>query len=360
MSIKKRTPISQFNIPVGEYQSGYYADSYFIRSREILQATLPDVEVIMQVFQRKEGILCGIDETLALLATCVEHPEKLQVAALYDGDSISPWETVLTIKGPLVEFIHFETLYLGFLSRQSKIATNVRKAVKAAQGKPVLFFPSRFDLPSVQESDGFAAFIGGVSSASTPANNANSGLISSGTIPHALIAAFNGDSVAATQAFDKVIDPSINRVALVDFDNDCVKTSLEVARALGDRLWGVRLDTSDNMVDRSLWEQMGDFKPTGVCPELIHNVRSALDNEGFSHVKILVSGGFNAERIALFEKENVPVDAYAVGNSFLDGSMSFTADIFEVNGKLCSKAGRTHKPNPRLEPVNLLELINNK
>lgn len=349
---------SKFEMPIEKYKSGYYADSYFNRSRQILQETIPDVQVSMQVFQRKHAILCGVDETLALLAGCVEHPEKLKVAALYDGDSIEPWETVLSIEGPLVEFIHFETIYLGFLSRQTKIATNVRSVVKVARKKPVLFFPSRFDLPEVQERDGYAAFIGGATSASTPANNLRSGLEASGTIPHALIAAFGGDTVAATLAFDKVIDPAVNRVALVDFDNDCVKSSLEVARILKDRLWGVRLDTSDRMVDRSLWETMGSFPPTGVCPELVHNVRVALDSEGFQHVKILVSGGFTAEKVARFEELKVPVDSYAVGNSFLDGSYSFTADVVKTNGVLCSKAGRTFLPNPKLETVNLSEWKN--
>jgi len=350
---KSRLTPSQFQIPIEKYKSGYYADSYFNRSRIILQETNPDVEVTMQVFQRKNALLCGIDETLALLATCIENPEKIKVKALHDGDTISPWETVLTIDGPLIEFIHFETVYLGFLSRQTKIATNVHSVVKVANNKPVLFFPSRFDLPDVQERDGYAAFVGGAQTASTPANNFRSGLEAVGTIPHALIAAFGGDTVAATLAFDKVINPKVNRVALIDFDNDCVKTALDVARVLKDKLWGVRLDTSDRMVDRSLWEQQGTFSPTGVCPELVHNVRTALDKEGFNHVKILVSGGFDAERVAHFEALQVPVDSYAVGNSFLNGSYSFTADVVKVNGKSCAKAGRCYNPNDRLESVNL-------
>ena len=355
MKHRSRLTPSQFDFPLEKYKSGYYADSYFNRTKLILEETNPDVEVLMQVFQRKEALLCGMDETLAMLALCVEKPEKIKVHALKDGDFISPWETALTIEGPLTEFVHFETLYLGFLSRQTKIATNVSKAVKAANGKPVMFFPSRFDLPEVQEKDGYAAFIGGVVSASTPANNYHSGLEAAGTIPHAIIAAFGGDTVAATKAFDQVIDPKVNRVALVDYTNDCVNTSLAVARELKDRLWGVRLDTSDSMVDRSLWDQMGTFKPTGVCPELVQNVRQALDSEGFQHVKILVSGGFNPERITQFENLKVPVDSYAVGNSFLEGSYSFTADVVQVNGKLCSKAGREYRPSSRLEYINLAE-----
>ena len=172
-----------------------------------------------------------------------------------------------------------------------------------------------------------------------------------GTIPHALIAAYNGNTVAATEAFDKYVDPQIARIALVDFDNDCVNTSLAVARKLGHKLQGVRLDTSGSMVDKSLLDQMGMFNPTGVCKELVCNVRKALDAEGFDYVKIIVSGGFDAKRVAAFEAAGVPVDTYAVGSSFFDGNINFTADIVMVDGKPCAKAGRKYLPNDRLELV---------
>ena len=138
----------------------------------------------------------------------------------------------------------------------------------------------------------------------------------------------------------------------MDFNNDCVGTSLKVARALGDKLYGVRLDTSDKMVDKSLIGQMGHFKPTGVNEQLVRNVREALDAEGFNHVKIMVSGGFNPERIRLFETNNVPVDVYAVGSNIFATNADFTADIVLVNGKPCAKAGRAYSDNPRLEDVD--------
>jgi nicotinate phosphoribosyltransferase len=140
-------------------------------------------------------------------------------------------------------------------------------------------------------------------------------------------------------------------IALVDYDNDCVKTSLEVARALEGQLWGVRLDTAENMVDKSVVPQMGEFKPTGVNANLVWNVRNALDAEGFGDVKIVVSGGFTEERIRAFEEDGVPVDAYGVGAALFDGRYDFTADIVQVNGKPEAKAGRRTRENPRLERV---------
>lgn len=351
--MKSRLSPEVFNIPVEQIKNGFYSDSYFLRTREILNRDNYHPRVMMQVFQRQHAVLCGIDEAIAIIKKCSHNPQDLVVKALHDGDEIKPWETVLTIEGDLANFAHLETVYLGVIARQTKIATNVRKVVKAAGGKPVLFFPSRFDYYSVQLADGYAAHIGGVSGVSTPANGIYWGGEALGTIPHALIAAYKGDSLKATQAFDKYIDKSINRVALVDFNNDCVKTSLEIARELKDKLWAVRLDTSDTVVDVSVLPHMGMIKPTGVCPQLVYNVRSALDAEGFNHVKIMVSGGFNAERIIQFEKAKVPVDIYAVGSSLFSNNINFTADIVMVDNKPCAKFGRHYIPNPRLETVEL-------
>ncbi len=349
--MKNRLPVETFNFPIEKIKSGYYSDAYFLRTAEILNSDNHHPRVLMQIFTREHVVVCGTDEVIALIKTCAYHPENIIIHSLHDGDEVEPWETIMTIEGDLADFAHLETIYLGILARQSRIATNVRNVVKAANGKPVLFFPARYDIYHTQESDGYAAKIGGIKGFSTDANALPSNGKGVGTIPHALIAAYNGNTVAATEAFDKYVDENIARIALVDFDNDCVNTSLAVARKLGHKLQGVRLDTSGSMVDKSLYGQMGMFNPTGVCKELVCNVRQALDNEGFDYVKIIVSGGFDAKRVAAFEAAGVPVDTYAVGSSFFDGNINFTADIVMVDGKPCAKAGRKYLPNDRLELV---------
>ena len=242
-------------------------------------------------------------------------------------------------------------VYLGALSRRTLISTNVRRVVEAAAGKPILFFPARFDHYRVQTGDGYAAQVAGAIGVSTDAQASWWGGKGIGTVPHGLIAACGGDTVEATRRFADAFYPEINVTALVDFDNDCVTTSLACARALGERLWGVRLDTSETMVDRSLWPLMGEFRPNGVAPELVHAVRDALDGEGFERVRIVVSGGFTAERIASFEAAGVPADAYGVGSSLLGGNTDFTADVVRVDGRPCAKEGRRYRPNDRLELV---------
>jgi nicotinate phosphoribosyltransferase len=193
--------------------------------------------------------------------------------------------------------------------------------------------------------------VAGAASLSTDALGTLTGKCGVGTVPHALIAAYGGDTVAATRAVAAVTPKDVPLIALVDYENDCVATSLAVARALDDRLWAVRLDTPEFMVDRSVIPQMGSFRPTGVNPALVWNVRNALDTEGFGDVKIVVSGGFDLARIRAFEEDGVPVDAYAVGAGAHEGRWDFTGDVVQLDGKPQAKAGRELRGNPRMERV---------
>lgn len=401
--MKSRLAPHVFDLPIHELRRGYRSDVYFWRSKMALENANLHPDVLMQVFQKKQAIVAGIDEALAVLSVAsgyyrdyteacnlfdefidlkkkaravhwVDRPEfervmrrkldlheeldalwvngfeQLDIQALYDGDDVAPWETVMHIRGDLSLFTHLETIYLGVLARRTRVATNVKRVVEVANGKNVLFFPARFDHWAVQGGDGYAAQIGGAHGVSTDAQGEWWGGKGAGTVPHALIAALEGNTVEAVKVFDKAY-PKVNLVALVDFDNDCVTTALECARALGDRLWAVRLDTSENLVDRSVLPLMGSMKPTGVIPELVYNVRRALDQEGFQHIRIIVSGGFSPERIASFEEQATPVDAYGVGSFFFESSYDFTADVVETNRRHCAKVGRHLRHNPRLSTV---------
>jgi nicotinate phosphoribosyltransferase len=354
-----------FALPLDRIREGYYSDTYFNRTKAVLERDGLHPRVLLQVFQKRpRAVMGGTDEAIAVLklgsGRFEAGPEgrvwhggwrDLVVHALYDGDEVGAWETAMTIEGDYSLFAHLETVYLGVLSRRTLVSTNVREVVEAAQGKEILFFPARFDHYRVQTGDGYAAHTAGAIGVSTDAQASWWGGKGIGTVPHGLIAACGGDTVKASVLFAEAFYPEVHVVALVDWDNDCVGTSLACARALGERLWGVRLDTSETMVDRSLWGSMGTFKPTGVNPELVGRVREALDREGFRAVKIVVSGGFDAAKIAAFEAAGVPADAYGVGSSLLRGNTDFTADVVMVDGAPCAKTGRSHRPNPRLERV---------
>lgn len=395
---RKRLPWSTFEFPVAEFRQGYRSAIYFNRTKKILEARKNQEhnKAVMQVFQKNQAILCGIDEVIALLRRCVgywkdeekahkvfdwymqakiqsrqnplskEYAElvidyetileelwidtssEIQIEAMYDGYWISPWEPVLKISGNYSYFAHLESVYLGILARGTKIATNVNKVVAAAGGKQVLFFADRFDRWSNQGADGYAAHIGGAQGVASQAMGAWWGEPAIGTMPHALIAMCDGSVEQAAYQFHQHY-PDTHCVALVDFNNDCVTDTLKCVDLLGDDLWGVRLDTSENMVDHSVFNSSmyGSTKPTGVNPMLVEQVRKALDDAGRSDVKIIVSGGFNPDKIKMFEDMVVPVDAYAVGSSLLVGSNDFTADV--VSPKI--KLGRKEQSSDRLDLV---------
>jgi nicotinate phosphoribosyltransferase len=327
-----------------------YTDHYFLNSRLACAKAGNHLRVVYQVFQRSHALLCGVRYVLELLR---HLPPEVQVHGLEDGSRIAPMESVLHISGPITELLEHETVYLGLLSRMTRVATNVHSAVEAAKGKPLLFFAARFDVPEVQEYDGYAAKVGGAAGASTEAEARAFAAPALGTMPHALIAAFKGDTVKAALALAEAL-PREPIWALVDFENDSARTAVEVFRAFRERglkLSGVRLDSAQDVIDKTL-QRMG-IQKTGVNVELVREVRRALDEAGAQTVKIAVSGGFTAAKIAEFETAGAPVDAYGVGEFFYSGSTPFTSDIvgYYEGEKFveCAKVGREYRPNPRFK-----------
>ena len=409
----KRLPYHTFDIPVLELRRGYYSAVYFWREKRILENEGIDRRALMQIFNKIDAAtVCGIDESLAVLKAATGHwkdytkayqlfdryielkkqsrqlrvqehldqfknihdqtleiqhslsklwvdtHDALNICALKDGQSSDPHDALMTIEGKAADFAHLESIYLGILARSTRVATNTKRVVDAAGGKPVLFFADRFDRWSNQVSDGYAALKAGAFGVASNAMGEWWGVSGFGTLPHALIALYKGDTAKATLAFANHF-PNENVISLVDFNNDCVATSLDVARSFKNenkKLWGVRLDTSAGMVDEALKTENNASELTGVCIPLVEKVRTALDNEGFNDVKIVVSGGFTAEKILNFEKESVPVDAYGVGSSLLRGEYDHTADIVQVEGKPMAKVGRSYRPSKLLKPFSWSEI----
>ncbi|MBK8134601.1 MAG: nicotinate phosphoribosyltransferase [Chloroflexi bacterium] len=433
-------------LPVRAVRTGEFSDKYFDNIVRILSALkasgttyegirpsrhipvdvshelIGDVVVEAQIFNRRApyALVGGIDAALALLRySSGVHGEpdsekawqNLEVEAIQDGmfteydgspENVRP---VIRIRGRYRDFALLETAILGYLTRITRIATSVYEVLKAAKNKNILFFPARFDLPEVQSADGYAYWLAvrrhreetGFPSIrpriSTDAQGKWWGGKGMGTIPHALIAAFLGDSASAMLAFAEVMPIDVPRILLADFNNDAVRATLDTLDAFwphtraallandreGSKRWsldGVRLDTAGNLLDASLT----DPADKGVSPVLVETLRAAIDAWPHStgetgdlfvaaswyarKVLITVTGGFNAERIAQFERESVPVDNYGVGSSLLINDKStatdFTMDV--VRARLAgqwldvAKVGRRPGDNPDLQPVNLAEL----
>jgi nicotinate phosphoribosyltransferase len=354
-TLRTRLPPEIFDLPVEKMRAGWYTDAYFNHTRSTLLEDGRHPRVVMQIFQKNDAWLGGMDEAIAILKLCAEV-DGIEIRALYDGDTISPHEPAMQIEGDYTAFAHLETAVLGTLARRTLITTNVVHVLQAANGKPIIFMPARHDHHRVQTGDGYAAYVAGQVvgaeiGVTTDEQASWWGGRGIGTVPHALIAAYDGDTVLAAKKFVEWAPDDMNVTVLVDFENDSVNTALAVADALGGRLWGVRLDTSESLVDRSLWGEMGDFTPTGVNERLVWKVRDALDARGYDHVRIVVSGGFTVEKIRSFEDQEVPVDAYGVGSSLIRGSNDFTGDIVMTDGTPSAKFGRRYRDSARLELV---------
>ncbi len=331
--------------PSWEILSGDSADVYFARAERILEREGLDPIVTMEVFAREPGVLCGIDEAKNLLAHVLLEADiaDAEVEALADGDLIAPKEVVLRISARYRAFGLYETAILGMMAQSTGWATAARDCVDAAAPNPVISFGARHVHPDVTDVLDYAAIVGGCVGASTPAGARLAGLNPTGTMPHSLVLIF-GDTVRAAEAFDRDLEPDIPRLVLVDTFRDEAEEALRVAHALGSRLYGVRLDTPSER--------------GRVTPDLVHEVRARLDQDGFGHVQIVVSGGLNPERIRFFKESGAPVDSYAVG-SYISGAspIDFTGDIKEIDGRPIAKRGRIpgRTESPRLHRIELAE-----
>ncbi len=414
-----------------------YADKYFLNATRILEtlaaekyrfAGQPSAEVParlrrapidtgniyteLQFFTRREpfSIVAGIAPALAILRNAAGYYRKngqfvrrgstLSIKSLRDGMRVTPWETVMHVRGRYRDYGALETPVLGMLSRCSRIATNVYLSLKAARGKPVFFFPARFDLPETQRADGYAykvavdAFNVGrrrkvTPLVSTDAQGAWWNGTGGGTVSHSYLLCFLKDTAEAMLQFARTLPSETNRIALVDVNGDCIYDSVAVIRAMFERymslvdegrneeaqkyvLYGVRPDTPAGVLDKCISPREARPEDYGVSPKFVRRLRNALD-EAYTTmtvprrwtvrarkycraVKIIVSGGFNADRVAQFEREKTPVDAYGIGSYFLRGENNdFTADISAVklNGVWTpiSKYSRKRRPNRRLRTV---------
>jgi len=329
--------------PSHEILSGDSADVYFSRADSILAAEGLDPLVTMEVFTRHEAVLCGIDEAKNLLGHVLASadPAETHLEALEDGDQIGPREIVLRIRGRYRQFGLYETAFLGMLAHSTGWATAARECVDAAAPDPIISFGARHIHPDITDVLDYAAIVGGCVGASTPAGARLAGLAPTGTMPHSLVLIF-GDTVEAALAFDRHLEKDVARIVLVDTFKDEAEEALRVAHALGDRLYGIRLDTPSER--------------GRVTADLVHEVRARLDQEGYDHVRIVISGGLNPDRIQYFKEAGAPVDSYAVG-SYISGAtpIDFTGDIKEIDGRAIAKRGRIPgiTDSPRLKPVDL-------
>lgn len=326
-----------------------YVANYFFIAEEIIKKAKPDAIVTMQFFQRKnDAILAGIDEALNFLEENTDT-SKYTIKYLPEGTLINNLDVVLELEGKYQEFGIFEGVIDGILARSTSIATNSYHCKKAANGKQVIYMGDRGDHYINQEIDGHAVEVGGLVGHSTMAGSRNNPDVIFGSIPHVLIQHFNGNLLEAMNYYKKMFPQEKELIALVDYSNDVIKDSLIVLKALGSQLHGVRVDTSKNMIDHMFDNEKNREQYKGVCVEQIKRLRKALDENNGKHVKIIVSSGFDPQKITNFEASNAPVDAYGVGDYILKINHQFTCDAVKNNGQLEAKEGRKYNHNENLK-----------
>ncbi len=409
---------------------GDYSDEYFLNAARILRAAsragrpfsgrspaLRDrgprpalhhpgdavVEIQFHARRRPRFLAAGIELAIAIAGTAARRTGTspgLRAWAVPEGTLLRPRRPALILRARYRDVAHLETPMIGVLTRASRVATNVFEALSAARGKPIFFFPARFDIPHAQEVDGYAYRVALEAYASATGRRVPPQISTgaqgrlwpgrgTGTVPHAYILCFLGDTAEAMLAYCRHMPPDARRIALVDTTNDCVGESVRTARRLFGQylerlrrgrisearrfvLHGVRADTSQTLRDRSVPPSRDRLLERGVTPVLVRRMRDALDAQPdalvlpprwrtvarryFRSIRILASGGFDPERIALFERHRAPVDIYGIGSYFLRGaSNDYTADIVRVRlggrFRVVAKTGRAPGWSPELRPV---------
>jgi len=305
---------------------GCITDTYFHRTMAILEKEGIDRQVAMEIRPHslprnwQWAVFCGLNEALALLKA---KGGKVAVRAIPEGTTFQAGETVLELLGSYRDFGALETAVLGFLCQASGIATSAARFRVLAGDRTLMSFGARRMHPAIAPMIDRAAYIGGMDAVAVEESAARLGLPPSGTIPHALILLM-GETVAATEAFDRHIDKRVPRIALIDTFNDEKFEAVKVADTLGKSLFGVRLDTP--------FSRRGDFL------EILKEVRWELDLRGHKDVKLFVSGGIDEDSMV---RLNPVVDAYGIGTVVSNAPViDFALDIVEIDGKPIAKRGK--------------------
>ena len=307
-----------------DIKSGEVSDVYFVRTVEILRHRGDRRRVKAEVYLKslpdewQWGILAGIEEAARLF-----EGVPVDVLAMSEGTVFNPYQPVIVIEGVYVDWAQYETALLGLICQASGIATKAARCKKAAGGRQVISFGARRMHPTLAPMIERNAFIGGCDGVAVTKSAELIDADPMGTIPHSLVLMI-GDTVEALRGFDQVIDRKVRRVALIDTLQDEKFEAIRVAEALGDDLYAVRLDTPSS--------RRGDFY------RILEEVRWELDLRGFSHVKLIASGGIDEFEILAL---NPLVDAYGVGTSIANAPvLNFGLDIMEIEGKPTAKRGK--------------------
>lgn len=304
--------------------SGRATDAYFDRTETTLRHAGKNPRVVAEVTadQFPDGefeLFAGLKDAAHLLEGHDVDVDAIPEGRLFDGGP------VVRIEGPYLAFARLETSLLGFLSHASGIATAALETRRAAPDSQLLSFGARHVHPSIAAVVERNALLGGVDGFSHVAAGDILGREASGTMPHALIIAFGrGNQEDAWKKFDEAVPDDVPRIALCDTYSDEKDEVVRAVEALGDRLSGVRLDTTSS--------RRGDFRH--ICRE----IRWELEARGKDDIDIFASGGLGPDDLRHLRDV---VDGFGVGGYISNATpVDFALDIVEVEGEPAAKRGK--------------------
>ncbi|MXR40166.1 nicotinate phosphoribosyltransferase [Halobaculum sp. WSA2] len=305
-------------------RDGSATDAYFERTVETLRHADRNPTVVAEVTadQFPDGdfeLFAGVKDAAALLADHAVDVDAVPEGTLFDGGP------VLRIEGTYLEFAALETSLLGFLSHASGVATAALECRRAAPESTVLSFGARHVHPSIAAMVERSALVGGLDGFSHVAAGEVLGREPSGTMPHALLICFGrGNQEDAWRAFDEAVPESVPRIALCDTFSDEKDEVIRAVETLGDRLDGVRLDTTGS--------RRGDFR------HIVREVQWELDARGHGDVDVFLSGGLGPTELRSLRDV---ADGFGVGGYVSNADpVDFALDIVEVDGEPVAKRGK--------------------
>lgn len=398
---QERIKILKQNLPENHSP---YTDKYFLRTNDILKSDQFNPTVLAQVFIRKgPGDAKGVDEAIAIIDKYGEITKNGgSIYAVEEGSKFDSKDTLILIEAKVQDIVELETMYLGVISKETTTQNDgtlsvdleaaeskMARVVEAAKGKPVMYFGARHWHYNEDKAISAAAFAGGAVSCSTDIGAEMHGQLGIGTIPHALeniYAAHHGKEnavVEATLAFHKFMDPSIPRVALIDYNNKEITDAVATAQALEGHLSAIRVDTcGENIAEGALtgpddpkaklFTDAGIELPSLDDPDAKYwygngvtitgaiALRLELNRAGFQDLNTILTSGFgNVEKVEAFirAEEKIGFEFFnELGVGGIYKSRTATMDIVGViddDGSVqpMSKVGRNFHPNPNLELV---------
>ena len=280
-----------------------------------LKFTDEDIE-----FLRSKGIFC--DDFLEYLRN---FKFECDVWAVPEGTPIFPHEPIVTVRGPVIQAQFIETMVLLSINHQSLIATKANRIVRAAKGRSVMEFGTRWAHGVDAAIYGArAAYIGGCAGTACAIADRDYGITALGTMAHSWVQMYP-DEYSAFKKYAEIYPD--NCTLLVDTYNvlkSGVPAAIRVFKEMKPKKMGIRIDSGD-------------------VAYLTKRARKMLDDAGLHECQIVVSNSLDEYIIRDVIMEGACIDSFGVGERLITAKSEpvfggvYKLVALETDGKLIPK-----------------------